>query len=181
MGGYQQLVRGEAMRGRFRNSFEKPEPFKPGKPTKVEFALPDVHHTFQTGHRIMVQVQSTWFPLVDRNPQKFVDIYLADEVRLSEGDAARLPLERPRDEHEVVRVEEVGAFQPRDGPSPSGTDNRKCDSRNHPQMLARKPRARKDSVVTFDPRLSRPNVPNWRSRSRLGSSRCESPCDSRRD
>ncbi|HWR35832.1 MAG TPA: CocE/NonD family hydrolase, partial [Clostridia bacterium] len=75
---YQQLVRGEPFRGRFRNSFEKPEPFEPGKTTKVEFAMPDVNHTFRRGHRIMVQIQSTWFPLVDINPQKFVpNIYLA--------------------------------------------------------------------------------------------------------
>lgn len=74
MGGYQQLVRGEVMRGKFRNSFEKPEPFEPGKPVLVHFTLPDVAHTFRTGHRIMVQVQSTWFPLVDRNPQTFTDI-----------------------------------------------------------------------------------------------------------
>jgi uncharacterized protein len=77
MGGYQQLVRGDVMRGKFRNSFESPEPFTPGAPTRVSFPLQDVYHTFRTGHRIMVQVQSTWFPLVDRNPQKFVDIYSA--------------------------------------------------------------------------------------------------------
>ncbi len=77
MGGYQQLVRGEVMRGKFRNSFEKPEPFDPGKLTKVEWVLPDAYHTFRRGHRIMVQVQSSWFPLVDRNPQKFCDIYHA--------------------------------------------------------------------------------------------------------
>lgn len=77
MGGYQQLVRAEVMRGKFRNSFEKPEPFEPGKPALVRFSLPDVAHTFRTGHRIMVQVQSTWFPLVDRNPQTFTDIYKA--------------------------------------------------------------------------------------------------------
>jgi putative CocE/NonD family hydrolase len=77
MGGYQQLVRGEAMRGKFRNSFEKPEPFEPGKVAKVEYALPDAYHTFRRGHRIMVQIQSSWFPLIDRNPQKFVDIYKA--------------------------------------------------------------------------------------------------------
>ena len=75
MNNYQMLVRGEVMRGRFRNSFEKPEAFIPGKPTEVKYTLPDVAHTFQKGHRIMVQVQSTWFPLVDRNPQQFVDIY----------------------------------------------------------------------------------------------------------
>jgi putative CocE/NonD family hydrolase len=79
MGGYQQLVRGEAMRGKFRNSFTKPEPFEPGKVTKVEWVLPDAYHTFRRGHRIMVQVQSSWFPLVDRNPQKFCDIYHARE------------------------------------------------------------------------------------------------------
>jgi putative CocE/NonD family hydrolase len=76
-GGYQQLIRGEPMRGKFRNSFEKPEPFEPGKPTPVNFAMPDVCHTFRSGHRIMVQVQSSWFPLVDRNPQTFCDIYSA--------------------------------------------------------------------------------------------------------
>ena len=77
MGGYQQLVRGEVMRGKFRNSFEQPEPFTPGEPTEVPFTIPDVYHTFRPGHRIMVQVQSSWFPLVDRNPQTFVDIYNA--------------------------------------------------------------------------------------------------------
>jgi putative CocE/NonD family hydrolase len=79
LGGYQMLVRGEVMRGKFRNSFEKPEPFVPGTPTKVKYALPDVAHCFRKGHRIMIQVQSSWFPLVDRNPQIFVDIYNADE------------------------------------------------------------------------------------------------------
>jgi putative CocE/NonD family hydrolase len=77
MGGYQQLVRGEVMRGKFRNSFEKPEPFVPNQPTAVKFTLPDVCHTFRSGHRLMVQVHSTWFPLVDRNPQTFLDIYTA--------------------------------------------------------------------------------------------------------
>jgi len=79
MGGYQQLVRGEPFRGKYRNSFEKPEPFKPGAIAKIKFAMPDVLHTFRPGHRIMVQVQSTWFPLVDRNPQTFCDIYTTDE------------------------------------------------------------------------------------------------------
>jgi predicted acyl esterase len=67
------------MRGKFRNSYTRPEPFEPGKVTKVEYVLPDIFHTFRRGHRIMVQVQSTWFPLVDRNPQKFCDIYHARE------------------------------------------------------------------------------------------------------
>ncbi len=77
MKGFQRLVRGDVMRGKFRNSFEKPEPFVPGKVTRVEFPMPDVLHTFLKGHRIMVHIQSSWFPLVDRNPQAFVDIYHA--------------------------------------------------------------------------------------------------------
>jgi uncharacterized protein len=77
MGGYQQLVRGEPMRVKYRNSFENPEPMKPGEVTAVNWTMPDVYHTFRRGHRIMVQVQSSWFPLVDRNPQKFCDIYRA--------------------------------------------------------------------------------------------------------
>jgi putative CocE/NonD family hydrolase len=80
MGGYQRLIRGDIIRGKFRNSFEKPEPFVPGKVTKVAFELPDVQHTFLKGHRIMVQVQSSWFPLFDRNPQKFCNIREADET-----------------------------------------------------------------------------------------------------
>ncbi len=74
MGGYQQLVRGDVFRGKFRNSFEKPEPFKPGELAKIEFEIPDICHTFRRGHRVMIHVQSTWFPLVDRNPQTFVNI-----------------------------------------------------------------------------------------------------------
>ena len=76
--GYQMMLRSEVFRGRYRNSFEKPEPFKPGEPAQVKIELLDVLHRFQKGHRLMVQIQSTWFPLVDRNPQKFVpNIYLA--------------------------------------------------------------------------------------------------------
>ncbi len=77
MGGYQMLVRGEPFRGRFRNGFDRPAPFTPGKMELVEFELPDVFHTFRRGHRIMIHVQSSWFPLVDRNPQKFVRIHEA--------------------------------------------------------------------------------------------------------
>jgi putative CocE/NonD family hydrolase len=80
MGGYQQLVRHETFRGRFRNSFEKPAPFSPGQQTEVNVPLQDVLHTFKKGHRIMIQVHSTWFPYIDRNPQKYVpNIYKADE------------------------------------------------------------------------------------------------------
>lgn len=77
MNGYQQLVRGEVFRGRYRNSFEKPEPFVPGKISTVKYLLPDVAHTFKKGHRIMIHVQSSWFPLVDRNPQQYINIYRA--------------------------------------------------------------------------------------------------------
>ena len=79
MGGYQMLVRGEVMRAKFRNDYRSPEPLVPGEVARVQFDMPDVAHTFKKGHRIMVQVQSSWFPLVDRNPQKFVDIYKASE------------------------------------------------------------------------------------------------------
>lgn len=73
LGGYQMMVRSEAFRGRFRKSYSKPEPFSPNEPTEVEVPLQDVLHTFEPGHRIMIQVQSTWFPLVNRNPQKYVE------------------------------------------------------------------------------------------------------------
>lgn len=79
MDGYEMLVRGEIMRGRYRNSFEKPEAFEPNKITTVKFELPDVAHTFKKGHRLMIQVHSTWFPLADRNPQQFVDIYHCED------------------------------------------------------------------------------------------------------
>ena len=78
MGGYQMLVRGEIMRGKYRNSFENPVPFTPNKIEKVKFDLPDVAHTFRKGHQLMIQIQSSWFPLADRNPQKFVNIYEAE-------------------------------------------------------------------------------------------------------
>lgn len=77
MAGYQMLVRAEVMRGKFRNSLEKPMPFVPGKKARVTFGLNDVFHTIKKGHRLMVQVQSSWFPLVDLNPQTFTDIYKA--------------------------------------------------------------------------------------------------------
>lgn len=79
MGGYEMLVRGDLFRGRFRNSFEKPEPFIPNKIELVSFNVGEIAHTFKKGHRVMVQIQSSWFPLVDRNPQKFTNIYTASE------------------------------------------------------------------------------------------------------
>ena len=97
MGNYQMLIRGEPFRGKFRNSFTRPEPFEPGKVTKVSFTMPDINHTFRPGHRLMVQVQSSWFPLVDRNPQKFCEIYSANEADFS------------RQTHQVHRGPESGS------------------------------------------------------------------------
>lgn len=77
MGGYQQLVRGDIFRGRFRKSFEKPEPFVPNRAELVKFTMPAVCHAFRPGHRLMIQVQSSWFPLFDRNPQTFVNFSTA--------------------------------------------------------------------------------------------------------
>jgi putative CocE/NonD family hydrolase len=74
LGGYQELIRGEPFRGKYRHGLTKPVAFQPGKPDRITFTMPDVLHTFRAGHRIMIQVQSSWFPLTDRNPQKFLDI-----------------------------------------------------------------------------------------------------------
>lgn len=73
MSNYHMMVRSEVMRGRFRNSFSKPEPFVANKKTAVNIKLQDVMHTFKKGHKIQIQIQSTWFPLIDLNPQTFVD------------------------------------------------------------------------------------------------------------
>jgi hypothetical protein len=80
LGGYQMLVRGDVLRGKFRNSMSRPEPFTPNSPTTISFDLQDVFHTFKKGHRIMVQIQSTWFPMVDRNPGVFMDIPKATDA-----------------------------------------------------------------------------------------------------
>ena len=80
MSGYQMMVRGEPMRAKYRDgNWAKPQPLKPNAPTRLAFAMPDVNHTFQRGHRVMLQIQSTWFPLVDRNPQRFENIYQAKD------------------------------------------------------------------------------------------------------
>ncbi len=79
MGGFQMLLAGEVLRGKYRDNPSKPEPFVPGRPVKIEFDLRDRFHRFLKGHRIMVQVQSSWFPVIDRNPQTFTDIYRAKE------------------------------------------------------------------------------------------------------
>jgi putative CocE/NonD family hydrolase len=80
MAGYEQMVRSEAMRGKFRKGFDKPIPFVPGKAAMVNFELQDVLHTFKKGHKIMVQLQSTWFPLIDRNTQQFQNIMTAKDT-----------------------------------------------------------------------------------------------------
>ncbi len=102
LAGYQQLVRAEIMRGKFRNSFERPEAFTPNEPTTVRFTLPDVCHTFRTGHKLMIQVQSSWFPLVDRNPQTFVDVYKAKE---SDFKAATHRVHRTPDRASAVKIQ----------------------------------------------------------------------------
>ncbi len=86
MGGYQMLVRIETMRGKFRESFSKPVPFTPGQRTHVKFEMPDVAHTFKKGHRLMIQIQSSLFPLTDRNPQTFTNIYTASEKDFKKSD-----------------------------------------------------------------------------------------------
>lgn len=79
MSGYQQLVRGDLFRGRFRSGFDNPTPFVPNKITPVNYTLYDVAHSFLPGHRLMIQIQSSWFPIIDRNPQKFIDTYHCTE------------------------------------------------------------------------------------------------------
>jgi putative CocE/NonD family hydrolase len=79
-GGYQMLVRGDVMRGKFRNSTARPEAFRPNAPTPLRFELNDAYHTFRAGHRIMIHVQSTWFPMIDRNPGRFMDIFRATDA-----------------------------------------------------------------------------------------------------
>jgi len=88
MGGYEMLVRAEIFRGRYRKSYENPSSFTPNKIDTVKFNLPDIAHCFKKGHRIMVQIQSSWFPLVDRNPQQFIDIYHCDEKDFIKSDIA---------------------------------------------------------------------------------------------
>jgi putative CocE/NonD family hydrolase len=104
MGGYQQLVRGEPFRGKFRHSFEKPDPFTPGKVEEISFTMQDINHTFRRGHRIMVQVQSSWFPLTDRNPQTFVNI---PEAKASDFLKATEHVYHAKDQASGIEVEVV--------------------------------------------------------------------------
>jgi putative CocE/NonD family hydrolase len=91
MGGYQMMVRWEVMRLKYRNNLEKPEPMPINKPTRVRFTLPDVAHTFQRGHKIMIQIQGSMFPLVDRNPQVFTDVYRCTDSAFQAAEISIIP------------------------------------------------------------------------------------------
>ncbi len=97
------MVRGEVMRAKFRNSFSKPEPLKPGEVAEVKFDMQDAAHTFKKGHKMMVQVQSSWFPLVDRNPGKFMNIYDATEADFQKT-TQRVYFSNKNPSHVKVRV-----------------------------------------------------------------------------
>lgn len=103
LGGYEMMVRGDVLRGKFRYSLAKPEPFESNKVTKVQFELQDVLHTFKVGHRIMVQIQSSWFPMIDRNPQKFVNIYEAKETDFQKA-TQRVYHSTKYDSHITVKI-----------------------------------------------------------------------------
>lgn len=107
-GAQQTLVRGEPFRARFRESFEHPRAFEPNQPTKVKFAINDVMHTFQRGHRIMIQIQSSWFPFIDRNPQKFVDNIF--EAKESDFIKANHRLYRAGNDLSSIRVQVLPAL-----------------------------------------------------------------------
>ena len=104
MGGYQLMVSADIFRGRYRESLETPKPHhRRTSRLPYRFALPTANHVFLPGHRIMVQVQSSWFPLYDRNPQTFVpNIFWAKPERLPEGDAAHLPRARAGELHRAA-------------------------------------------------------------------------------
>jgi predicted acyl esterase len=107
LGGYQQHVRSEVFRGRFRNDYQKPEPFEPNGATTVAFDLQDVLHTFRPGHRLMVQIHSTWFPLVDRNPQKFMpNIFQAREEDFTAA------IHQVHGGHKQGSMVEIGVWRP---------------------------------------------------------------------
>jgi hypothetical protein len=106
MGGYQELLRGEPFRAKFRKSWEQPEPLVAGRETELNFTMPDLYHTFQRGHRIMVQVQSSWFPLTDRNPQTFTDV---PNARPEEFQKATEEVFREKDAASGVEVMVMGS------------------------------------------------------------------------
>ena len=103
MGHYQMMLAGDVFRSKFRDSYEHPVPLVPGEVTKIEFDLLDKHHTFLAGHRIMVQIQSSWFPLIDRNPQKFVNIFEAEDSDFQKA-THRVYRTKERPSHIKLRV-----------------------------------------------------------------------------
>jgi putative CocE/NonD family hydrolase len=111
MGGYQQLIRGDVFRGKFRSSFEKPEPFVPNQPTVIKFRIPDTCHVFRPGHRLMVQIQSSWFPLIDRNPQTFVDIYTAKPADFQKA-TQRIYRTATMPSRIILSMQQTGTFPP---------------------------------------------------------------------
>jgi len=105
VGGYQQLVRGEPFRARYRRSFEKPLAMVPNQADSIRFEMPSIHHTFKKGHRIMVQVQSTWFPHIERNPQTFVpSIFFANTSDYKTATIARVPQRGTATRLEVMQL-----------------------------------------------------------------------------
>jgi predicted acyl esterase len=104
MGGYQLMVSADILRGRFRNSLDHPTAIPTGTPVQFRFTLPTVNHVFLPGHRVMIQVQSTWFPLYDRNPQKFIPNifearpgdYQPATIKIMAGSQVILPIVDPR-------------------------------------------------------------------------------------
>lgn len=114
MGGYQQLVHGEPFRAKFRKSFEKPEPMTPNRAAEIKFEMPDVYHTFRKGHRMMVQVQSSWFPLTDRNPQKFMEIPKAQPEDFQKA-TQRVYRSKRRNSSITVMVQAMGQAMGQEG------------------------------------------------------------------
>jgi predicted acyl esterase len=98
MGGFQMLLTGDILRAKFRNSMSAPEPMAANQPTPLRFTLGDRYHTFLRRHRVMVQIQSSWFPMFDRNPQSFVDIYHAKDSDYRKAD------------HKVFRTSSLPSF-----------------------------------------------------------------------
>ena len=103
MGHFQMLLSGEVFRAKYRRSYSKPEPMAPNQPALIEIDLRDKNHRFLKGHRIMVQVQSSWFPVIDRNPQIFTDIYKAKESDFTKA-TQKIYRSKERSSHVVVSV-----------------------------------------------------------------------------
>jgi putative CocE/NonD family hydrolase len=115
LSGYQQLVRGEPFRAKFREGFERPIAMTPEAATRIDYEMPDVYHTFRSGHRVMIQIQSSWFPLIDRNPQTFVDIPRAQPADYR---TATQRIFRSKDRPSLITVQVEPSWQPPGSPTP---------------------------------------------------------------